>query len=254
MGRFLGSAALGIYALAYNLMLLPLSRLVYPIQQTLLPALSRIQDDPERIVRLWLRANRLVAALVVPVLVGMAVVAPDFVSVVLGRRWERLVPVLQILTAAAIVQSLGSLSTTILVAAGRSGSLFRFSILSSVLQVSAFVVGLHWGLKGVAFCYVLANVVVVPILVRMTSRTLDIAPMRIAQNLVGVCVAVLLMATATVLLRSGLVHVGVGAPLRLVAVVVAGIAVYLAFCAWLVPELVGEIGQLVPRARRGART
>jgi O-antigen/teichoic acid export membrane protein len=245
VGRFLGSAALGIYALAYNLMLLPLSRLVYPIQQTLLPALSRIQDDPERIVRLWLRANRIVAALVVPVLVGMAVVAPDLVSVVLGRRWERLVPVLQILTAAAIVQSLGSLSTSILVAVGRSGSLFRFSILSSALQVAAFAIGLHWGLKGVAFCYVLANVVVVPILVQMTSRALGLAPIKIAQNLVGVAGAVLLMAAVTVSLRAGLVHLGVAAPLRLGAVVVAGIAVYLVLCAWLVPELGDQIGPLI---------
>ena len=48
IGRFLGASALGVYALAYNVMLQPMSRIAGPVQEVLFPAFSRMQDDRER--------------------------------------------------------------------------------------------------------------------------------------------------------------------------------------------------------------
>ena len=48
-----------------------------------------MSDDRERMADVWIRATRLVGAISVPALVGLVIVAPDFVQVVLGREWER---------------------------------------------------------------------------------------------------------------------------------------------------------------------
>ena len=48
IGRFLGASALGAYAIAYNVMLMPLARIAQPIVEVLFPAMSRIQDDRRR--------------------------------------------------------------------------------------------------------------------------------------------------------------------------------------------------------------
>ena len=70
IGRFLGAAALGAYAVAYNVMLVPLSRIAQPIVEVLFPAISRIQDDRQRMAAMWLRANRMIGAITIPAMVG----------------------------------------------------------------------------------------------------------------------------------------------------------------------------------------
>ena len=45
----------------------------------------------------WLRVNKLVGAVSIPALAGLVAVAPDFIPVVLGSKWESAVRVIQIL-------------------------------------------------------------------------------------------------------------------------------------------------------------
>ena len=150
IGRFLGSAALGAYSVAYNLMTLPIARLVIPIQDTLFPAYARIQDDTARIRRIWLRTTAVMASVVAPAMVGLAVVAPNFVHFVLGSRWATVAPVLRILAPLAIAQSLAALASTTLLARDRTKTIFRCSVVGTILVLSAFIIGLHWGIIGVA--------------------------------------------------------------------------------------------------------
>ncbi len=49
VGRFLGTAALGLYSLAYNVMFNPISRIITPIQGVLVPAFSRLQEEEARL-------------------------------------------------------------------------------------------------------------------------------------------------------------------------------------------------------------
>ena len=98
-----------------------------------------------RIADAWVRAVRLVGALAVPSLLGLMVVAPDFVSVVLGDKWSAAVPLIQVLAIVGIVQSLQSISTDILQARGQANTIFRFSILFTVTHTVGFVVGLAVG-------------------------------------------------------------------------------------------------------------
>src|SRR5262249_30235982 len=59
VGRYLGAAALGAYGLAYNVMLVPFSRIAGPVQEVLFPAFSRMQHDRERLADGWIRTTRI---------------------------------------------------------------------------------------------------------------------------------------------------------------------------------------------------
>src|SRR3989442_15750114 len=95
-------------------MLVPFSRLGGPLQEVLFPAFSRLQDEPERIAALWLRATRLVGALSIPGLAGLVVVAPDFVHLVLGGRRAQGAPPVRVLSWGGLLQSLATLDSNIL--------------------------------------------------------------------------------------------------------------------------------------------
>ncbi|MDX6491564.1 MAG: hypothetical protein QOD43_1809, partial [Gaiellaceae bacterium] len=120
IARFLGPAALGVYGFAYNVMLVPFSRIAGPLTEVLFPAFSRMKDDRERMTAVWIRATRLVASFSVPALLGLVIVAPDFIHVALGDRWSHAVILIQVLAWVGLLQSLQTLNPNILQALDRT--------------------------------------------------------------------------------------------------------------------------------------
>src|SRR5207344_3243940 len=53
----------------------------------LFSAFSKIQHEPTRLGEAWARGNEVISAVNVPAFLGMAVVAPDFVPVIIGLHW-----------------------------------------------------------------------------------------------------------------------------------------------------------------------
>ena len=56
IGRMLGAAPLGIYSMAYKLMLFPVQNLTWVVGRVLMPRMSRLQEDPDRIRELYFKA------------------------------------------------------------------------------------------------------------------------------------------------------------------------------------------------------
>jgi O-antigen/teichoic acid export membrane protein len=153
VGRFLGAQALGPYSLAFGAMLLPQQMLGRPLNEVLSPAFSRIQSDTERLERAWLRSKRLSVAVVAPAVLSLVVLAPDFVPVVFGAQWNEAVLPLQLLCIGGVAASLVNLHWAVLLARGEGSTLFRLTLWSSVVRWAAILVGLPWGIVGVAASY-----------------------------------------------------------------------------------------------------
>ena len=250
VGRFLGSVPLGLYTVAYNTMFLPLSRVSMPIQQVLFSAFSRLQSEPKRLADAWARGNQVISAVNVPAFLGMAVVAPDFVPVVLGDKWRAAAPVLQFLSLAGVGSTLQTLNWSTVQAIGRPGVMLRFRLFSTPVTLLAFAIGLHWGVVGVAASFAISRFVVTPVSTVVTCRTLGCSPVWALRGEVLVTALALLMAAVVALGRIGLMHVGVSAALRLAAVVPLGIAVYTGLLLVAAPNVVGELRSLAHRQRR----
>jgi O-antigen/teichoic acid export membrane protein len=249
IGRFLGAAALGAYSLAYHVMLMPFTRIATPIQDVLFPAFSRMQDDPDRMGQAWVRVNRFVSAISIPALLGMIVVAPDFVAVVLGDKWSAATPVIQILAWVGLLQSLQRMNSSILQARDRAGTLLAFAVIAFVFSIGAFAVGLRWGIVGVAACYAFVNTFMQPFYTWLTARTLGMSVWTVVRSLWGVVQASLIMVAAVLVTRLGLLSSDVPAAGRLVVCVAVGALVFLACSAWRAPELRGDLRLLVGRKR-----
>jgi O-antigen/teichoic acid export membrane protein len=240
VGRLRGPAALGAYGIAYNIMLVPIMKVALPVQQVFFPALSRIEERKEA-GAIWLRMSRILAAVAVPGLLGMAVVAPDFVIVVLGDKWRAAIRVLQILAWVGIVQTVGaSQTTTLLQAIGRAGTVFRYSLASAILSVVGFAVGLRWGIVGVAAGYAIANTLLIPYYVASGARAVGVSLGEFGAALAGVVQAAAVMAIALLGLRIALLHQLSAGP-RLVVLIAAGAAFYVPLCRWRAPEIVQEL-------------
>ena len=250
VGRFLGSAPLGAYSVAYNIMLVPLGRLILPIQDVLFPAYSRWQDDQARLARVWLRVVRVVAALVCPMMIGLTIVADDFVRVVLGHRWALAVPVLRVLAPVALLQSLAALGDKVLSALDRTRLILRFRLIECAVTVPAFAVGIHWGIVGVAVCYAIATTPLQLVYVGLTCRALGTSMLDFVRSFTGVAEATAAMAVACVAAKLALTAASAGAFQRLGVEIVLSAVVFTAICRFRQPEVVDEI-RSIRRIRAG---
>ncbi len=251
IGRFLGPAALGAYAVSYNVMITPMSQISLPLQEVMFPAMSRLQDQREKLRTAWLRLNRLVGAITIPGMLGLIAVAPEFVAVVLGPKWDSAVPVLQILAWVGLLQSLQGLNGTILRAVDRTSTLLRYSLVVLVASAVAFVAGLPWGVVGVATAYAISSTIIEPYYTWLTARSIDSSLREFGRSLSGVVQAAVLMLGAVLLAKAALLDAGLGDAPRLLALILVGIAIYGPCVAWRAPEVVAELDELRRRGLRG---
>ena len=252
IGRSLGAAALGTYTLATTVILMPFARLAAPLQQVFFPAFSRISDDHGRMADIWIRATRLVGAFSIPALVGLAIVAPEFVQVVLGPQWSEATEVIRILAVVGIVQSLHTLNGEVLMALGKAGTLLRYTALWTAATLTGVAIGLQWGLVGVAAGYAVAIVMVEPLRAWVTTRALGIPFRRLLGALSGVVQAAAVMGAVLLGARELLISAVTSESVRLVLLVLLGAATYIPACRWRAPEVTRELTSVLGRRRRQA--
>jgi O-antigen/teichoic acid export membrane protein len=253
VGRFIGTAALGAYSLAYNVMLQPLARIAGPVQKVLWPAMSEMQDEPERIAAAWVRVVRLLGLITVPALFGMIVVAHEFVDVVLGPKWAQAATLIQILAWVGVLQALQSINTDILQARGKASTVLRFTILFTGAHVVGFVIGLHWGVVGVAAGYCITSTLVEPVYTWMTAREIGISPWRIIGSLRGIFEATAVMVAVLIGVRALLIDAGASELVRLLVLVPIGAVVFGAVSMARASEAWDDIAGIVSHMARGRR-
>ena len=153
IGKFLGATELGYYEMAYRLMMYPLQTLWSVLGRVLFPIYAQMQDDHARFGAAFLKVAASIALVAFPAMIGLMLVAEPFVITLFGIKWEPMVPVLVILAGVGAIQSVGTTVGSIYQAKGRTDWLLRWGIVSGLMIVIAFVIGLRWGIVGVAAAY-----------------------------------------------------------------------------------------------------
>ncbi len=238
IGKLASVAELGAWAFGMSMVVLPLSLIAIPIAEVLFSAFSRLRNEPERMAALWLDSIGYLAAVLLPLLLGLMVVAPDLIPTVFGSRWEVSVGVVQILSVYVLIRGLQSWGSVYMDAVGRPEVTFWTQLASLCLTPLAVVVGVHWGIEGVAACFVVCQMIAVeiPMFVIVLSQ-MRVSPRTLAGRVSGIAVASLLMTLACVLGRSALESAGVGMAGRAALTIALGLAVYAPALWWLAPHV-----------------
>ena len=150
IGRFLGAGALGIYSKAYGLLMLPVQQINAPVNGVVLPALSRLQNQPEQYRRYFLRAVEGLAFVGMPIIAFAFADARPIVLIFLGSKWLTAVGIFRLLAPAALVGTINLAPVWIFTTLGRADRQLRWAVITSPLILVGFLIGLHWGAAGVA--------------------------------------------------------------------------------------------------------
>src|SRR5439155_12259017 len=176
IGRYLGSDAVGLYSRATALVMRPLERLIAPIYAVIVPALSRLQTEPERYRRAFVQvfdglaiAAFLLAGLLLPLSAAL-------VKVILGDKWDAAAPIFAALTPAFVYLPLATATSWLYTSQGRGRDLLVTACVGAAIMVGAFLAGLPFGATGVAIAYSSSSLLaILPVTFYMAGRTGPVA-------------------------------------------------------------------------------
>lgn len=172
IGRYLGTTMLGFYSKAYQLMMLPLTKLRDPLVMVGTPALSSLLSYPDRYRRYYHRLIFIICFFSFPMTLFLAIFAKELILIVLGPHWMMSVFIFQLLSISALINPVVGTTGVILISTGQAGRFLKIGIVSSVVVVSSFFIGIHWGVNGVALAYAVANYALfIPVLLYCFHQT-----------------------------------------------------------------------------------
>ncbi len=150
--------------------MLPVRQLSPPASSVAVPAFSRLQNDPERFARYYLRGANLMLWVTTPVFGFLFVAARPVILLVLGHQWGEAAPVFQILVISALGQLLFELNLWLFVGRGEPTRLLKLLLIVSPIIICSFAIGLPFGIKGVALAGSLVLVAMFPWILKYTFR------------------------------------------------------------------------------------
>ncbi|HTP64318.1 MAG TPA: MOP flippase family protein [Geobacteraceae bacterium] len=174
IGKFLGDYALGIYTIAYKLMLYPLQNVSYVISRVMFPVLSQIQTDKERIRQIYLRMLKTLSIVTFPLMIGLFVLTPEFVYIVFGTKWEASVNVIRILCFCGMIQSISATGGMIILSQNRADLQFKSQVISLTMTIIAILTGIRFEINGVALLYTLQSLLFLHIIFHLIGKIVEI--------------------------------------------------------------------------------
>jgi O-antigen/teichoic acid export membrane protein len=229
IGRFLGKDVLGVYRIAYELVVMPLMRINPVLTRVAFPVFSIKQDDDPALRRGYLELTKIIAYLTLPLIVGLAVVAPVFVPVAFGEGWEGSVVLIQILAAVGVIKALFNPCGSIFLAKGRADIGFWLNVFVATVNTLVFLAAVKHGVYAVAWCYLGLSISYVPIIWTLLKRVIGLDIFDYLKTLIGPAAISAAMGAVTCLLFY-LLQSEMTSLQLLILLTAAGGALYAALC------------------------
>jgi PST family polysaccharide transporter len=143
--------------MAFSLAMVPVDKVAAVVSQVTTSLFAAVQDNAVAARRYMLALTEGFALIGFPTTLGMALVADEFVMLVLGPNWASVVGPLRILAFYATYRSTQSLPTQVLFVTGGARLAMMNSLLTEGVLPLAFYLGTRWGIVGVAAAWLVVH-------------------------------------------------------------------------------------------------
>lgn len=173
-GRMLGQAALGAYTFAWTLASAPVEKTAKLVLRVMPSYFAAAQKETPALRSYLLTLVEVVSVIVVPLSVGLAIIADQFLHALLGSKWAPAVAPLRILLGYATIRALTNILGPLLNAKQQTGFTMWANIAAAVYFPIGFLIGACWGTSGIATTWVLLYPLLALPLFRRTFREIEL--------------------------------------------------------------------------------
>jgi O-antigen/teichoic acid export membrane protein len=151
LGRWAGVQALGSYQMAYFLAAVPVHEVGVPVRQPIYSGYAQVQHDMAMLRRHFLGGFGLIATLLIPLSVGIAVTAPLVGRIALGPSWSHVTTLIVLCALYSLVEAMAAFSTNVFFVLDRLKPYVRTLAILVGLRLPLVLLGvMYWGALGMA--------------------------------------------------------------------------------------------------------
>lgn len=164
VGRYLGVASLSLYSMSYRVLVVPVQMIGQTVNRVVFPLFSRMANQPERLGSGLLSTTELLSFAAIPSMLGVAVASSELVDLALGSQWKAATPILAVLCIAGARETVFYITQPLMRSMGAGKLIFRYEWLATFAQLGGIVIGLQFGVLGVALGVMTSGFVLTPAL------------------------------------------------------------------------------------------
>ena len=139
VGRVLGKQSLGAYTLGWEIATLPVERISSLVSSVTPGVFSAVQNDIPALRRYFLGVVEGLAFITLPAAAGLALIAGEFVPVVLGAQWLGAIVPLRLLAVYGGIRSIDTVTPQVLMYTGHSRQSMWYSVIAACVMPALFV-------------------------------------------------------------------------------------------------------------------
>ena len=175
IGRAMTTANLAAFTVGQEIGSLPVTEMIEPLHRTLFSAFVLLSHDAKNPRETYLNVIETGFLLVLPVGVGISLIADPLVHLMLGERWLSTIPVVELLAVASTISIFGTVSDAVNAGSGNLRVNFHLYAISAAIRVPLLLilVASH-GLWGAAMALTLSAIVDQALFLAVTMRQMQI--------------------------------------------------------------------------------
>lgn len=202
IGKKYSSADLAYYNKGKQFPDLLSTNILSAIENVLFPAIAQKQDNTETVKAMVRRFIKTGSYIMMPLMIGLAVVAEPLVSLILTDKWLFCVPYIQIYCVVGFLQPIQTANQQAIKALGRSDITLKLEVVKKLFGVVLLLIVMRFGVFAIAASNILYSFVVLvmnssPNMKLMNyslkEQIVDIIPNLFASTIMGVIVYLLRM-------------------------------------------------------------
>lgn len=192
VGIVIGPAALGLFKVGGRALYILQDIVLKPFEHTLLSALSRLPDKAATAYA-TLRVVRMSAYITFPIFFGAAAIAPDFIVLVFGQKWETSGQLMTILALGIPPMVVGFHIKDALTASGHSRLVMRLAGTMLMVNCVLGVISVPLGLTAAAIGFSARNYIVLVFYMNLFKRVFGQDSVRVLKVSIPAFLASLIM-------------------------------------------------------------
>lgn len=157
-GRLYGEKTVGYYNQANKWTYMGYNTLIGMVWSVTQPLFARLTaDEPDRIRRIFRKMLRLTAFLSCPALFGLALIAPEFITITITDKWLESARLMQLLCIGGAFMPISSFYANFIISQGKSNIFMWNTIALCLAQMLLLVLLYPYGVMTMVIAYIVVN-------------------------------------------------------------------------------------------------
>lgn len=255
IGKYMGSASLGIYTIAFQWSVMPRYYIAGAVNKVFFPEVSNRKDKQDELIELFLNVVKKVSFFTLPACFGLILIANNFILLFYGKQWMGVVIVLKILLISGAVTSISTLGGSIINGLGRPEIEMKLNIYSFIVLAILIVISSQTGsLENVVWAILLKTIIFDSIKMILVCRLLKIKYEKLVKTILPSLYSVILMYIIGGIYQYLIELINTSILISMLSTIFISIIVYIYFSSLINRELYLEFSGNFKRKVRFERT